>query len=58
MSNERRFQDWTRVQSTKYEGMTGVVVWDPTAHMYVVLWDGDEQEWDRYPADTNKIKEA
>lgn len=45
MSDERMFQDWTRVQE-KEGTRQGVIVWDPTTSEYKVLYD--DNGWEDY----------
>lgn len=56
MSTEtRQYTDWTRVRDGEREG---VVVWDPAAREYKVLWD--DNGWETYSPDEagRLLKEA
>lgn len=47
--DERMFRDWTRVSDRprkSWGGRTGVIVWDPLAGEYKVLWD--DNGWEDY----------
>lgn len=52
-STDRRFQDWSRVQ-TDGGHRQGVIVWDPTLSLYRVLYD--DNGWEEYTAGEAKAR--